>query len=514
MDCMVKNDQISFPGLALGLIRELEDDSSPLSIHLDKTDFLDRKITKKSPYTSKMNRNKSKTRRLKKLLFRCIFRKSSADIFLKAYNLKIPKDMEEQLKPGRYFHETINGMVLPEEYLFPISKKAVIIRFSKELDCFNCSSKKEYLHPSLRSIELPESQPFRKLKLTPQEELVLNNSRLSKITQTVKENMINRITDISAFDKSQQHLCKPELLNFAEIIRLKVAKKNSAASINSFIDQNSSHSLSEITSLSFERCEELVSIVSEIKKKRKLTHEKLKYDYLSLRGNGKSLNRALVKHSKMNQELEGMTFGKSIAERLNKTWHAVKRYSVKKTKPIKFHIKEIDGNGKGWKRITVAKVIVELGPQKFEAVSLISGSKLGDIFQTYEDAKLAWGRFETNFNSNDIDSSKRTTNRLLWDTDRRKKALRKKSSKNRGENYHRIIRLLIQKEFNLPQAIRKIQSGIRLCNKSFNGHQFLGPNTDLNQIASEMLFLYNRTKQYREVDLMNTIDEINQLFSF
>ena len=26
----------------------------------------------------------------------------------------------------------------------------------------------------------------------------------------------------------------------------------------------------------------------------------------------------------------------------------------------------------------------------------------------------------------------------------------------------------VQKEFNLPQAIRKIQSGIQLCNKSFN----------------------------------------------
>ena len=127
--------------------------------------------------------------------------------------------MKEQLKPGRHFYETINGMVLPEEDLFPISKKAVIIRFSKELDCFYCSSKEEYLHPSLRSIELPESQPFSKLKLTPQEVLGLNNSRISKITQTVKKNMINRITDIYAFDKSQQHLCKPELLIFAEIIR-------------------------------------------------------------------------------------------------------------------------------------------------------------------------------------------------------------------------------------------------------------------------------------------------------
>tara|TARA_B110001452_G_C15214118_1_gene421096 strand:+ start:219 stop:1763 length:1545 start_codon:yes stop_codon:yes gene_type:complete len=513
MGYMTKNDQISFPGLALGLIRELENDSSPLSIYLDKTDFLDRKIRKSSPYTSKMNRNKSKTRRLKKLLFRCIFRKYSADIFLKAYNLKIPEDMKEQLKPGRFFHETINGMFLPEEDLFPTSKKAVIIRFSKELDCFNCSSKKEYLHPSLKSIELHESQPFNKLKLTPQEELCLNNSRISKITQTVKDNMINRITEIYAFDKSQQHLCKPELLIFAEIIRLKIAKKTSTESINSFIGQNSSHSLSEITSLSFERCEELVSIVSEIKKKRILTHKKLKYDYPLLRENGKSLNRALLKYSKMNQELGDMTFGKSIAERLNKTWHAVERYSVKKTKPIKFHIKEIDGNGKGWKRITVAKVIVELGPQKFEAVSLISDDELGDIFQTYEDAKLAWGRFETNFNSNDLDSSKRASKRLFWDTDRRKKALRKKSSEKRGENYNRIIRLLVQKEFNLPQAIRKIQSGIQLCNKSFNNHQFLGPNTDLNQIASEMLFLYNLTKQYREVDLMKTIDEINQLFS-
>jgi hypothetical protein len=514
MDFMAKNDQISFPGLALDLIRELENDSSPLSIHLDKTDFLDRKITKKSPYTSKMNRNKSKTRRLKKLLFRCIFQKSSADIFLKAYNLKIPKDMKEQLRPGHYFQETINGMILPEEYLFPISKKAVIIRFSKELDCFNCSSKEEYLNPSLRSIELLESRPFSKLKLTPQEELVLNNSRISKITQTVKKNIINRITDISAFDKSQQHLCKPELLNFFEIIRLKVAKKISAASINSFIDQNSSHSLSEITSLSFERCEELVSIVSDIKKKRKLTHKKLKYDYLHLRANGKSLNRALVKHSKMNQELGDMAFGKSIAERLNKTWHAVKRYSVKKTKPISFHIKEIDGNGKGWERITVAKVILELGPQKFKTISQKTDGELEDFFQTYEDAKLAWGRFETNFSSNDLEKSKRAITKLHWDTERSKKALKNKSSQKKGVNYAQLERLILRYDFNLPRAIRKIKSGLLLCDKSFQQHQYLGPNTDLDQIANEMFSLYKLTKQYREVDLMKTIDEINQLFSF
>jgi hypothetical protein len=514
MDCMAKNDQISFPGLALGLIRELEDDSSPLSIHLDKTDFLDRKITKRSLYTSKMNRNKSKTRRLKKLLFRCIFRKSSADIFLKAYKLKIPEDMREQLKPGRYFHETINGMVLPGEDLFPISKKAVIIRFSKELDCFQCSSKEEYLRPSLKSIKLPESQPFSKLKLTPQEELVLNNSRMSKMTQTVQENMINRITDIYGFDKSQQLLCRPELLNFAEIIRLKVAKKISAASINSFIDQNSSYSLSKFTSLSFERCEGLVSIVSDIKNKRKLTHKKLKYDYLHLRGNGKSLNRALVKHSKMNQELGDMAFGKSIAERLNKTWHAVKRYSVKKTKPIRFHIKEIDGNGKGWKRITVAKVIVELGSEKFKTISQKTDGALEDFFQTYDDAKLAWSRFETNFNSNDLGKSRRSMNKLHWDTDRSKKALGKKSKKKEGAYHNQLQRKLVQYDFNLPQAIRKINSGLLLCHKSFQQHQYLGPNTDLDQIASEMLSLYRFTNQYREVDLMRTIDEINKLFSF
>ena len=46
MGYMTKNDQISFPGLALDLIRELENDSSPLSIYLDKTDFLDRRIRK------------------------------------------------------------------------------------------------------------------------------------------------------------------------------------------------------------------------------------------------------------------------------------------------------------------------------------------------------------------------------------------------------------------------------------------------------------------------------------
>lgn len=514
MGYMTKNDQISFPGLALDLIRELENDSSPLSIYLDKTDFLDRRIRKNSPYTSKMNRNKSKTRRLKKLLFRCIFRKSSADIFLKAYNLKIPEDMKEQLKPGRYFHETINGMLLPEEDLFPISKKAVIIRFSKEFDCFNCSSKEEYLRHSLRSIELPESEPFSKLKLTPQEELCLNNSRISKITQTVKDNMINRITEIYAFDKSQQHLCKPELLIFAEIIRLKIAKKTSTESINSFIGQNSSHSLSEIKSLSFERCEELVSIVSDIKKKRILTHKKLKYDYPLLRENGKSLNRALLKYSKMNQELGDMTFGKSIAERLNKTWHAVKRYSVKKKKPIKFHIKEIDGNGKGWKRITVAKVIVELGPQKFETVLLKSPGKMDEFFQTYDDAKMAWSLFEKNFNSIEVKNSKYTTNKLHWNTDWSLKALQQKPSKKKSKHHNQIVRKLAQYDFNLPQAIRKIKSGLLLCHQSFQGHLFLGPNTDLNQIASEMLYFYNKTNQYRKVDLMKTIDEINQLFSF
>jgi hypothetical protein len=222
----------------------------------------------------------------------------------------------------------------------------------------------------------------------------------------------------------------------------------------------------------------------------------------------------LVKHSKMNQELGDIAFGKSIAERLNKTWHAVKRYSVNKTKPIRFRIKEIDGNGKGWKRITVAKVIVELGPEKFKTISQKTDGELEDFFQTYEDAKLAWSRFETNFNSNDLDKSRRSMKKLHWDTDRRKKALRKKSTEKKGVYHNQLQRKLVQYDFNLPQAIRKINSGLLLCHKSFQQHQYLGPNTDLDQIASEMLSLYGCTNQYREVDLMKTIDEINQLFSF
>tara|TARA_B110000305_G_scaffold135913_1_gene151673 strand:- start:479 stop:2014 length:1536 start_codon:yes stop_codon:yes gene_type:complete len=511
---MTKSDQISLPGLAKELINELENDSSRLSKNLDKTDFLGRSPKPNSPYKSlKMNRNKSMTCRLRKLIFSCIIGKPNAHIFLTAYNQKFPDDMIEELKPGKNFEKTINGMILPDEKRVPLMEKPIIVRFTRELEAFHSNTKKEYLGHSEDSINLSEMQPFRELRLSPNEENILKNAHRRKVTLRIMKNMSNRI-GISPVTTMSNKIHGNRMQFSFGINPVIIEKELNSNSINTFLGESSSQLLFESTDISLERCEELIKIISIIKDKRKLSHEKLKYDFKTRYANGKSFWRALSKHPKKKSNLENKAFGWYIAQKLNKTWYAVKRYSKEKNKKIRFSIAEVDGNGRGWERITAAKIIVELGRERFEKVlSKQGGGILEDFFATHDEAELAWSRFETNFTPIDIQNSKFSNRKLYWNTDRRLKG--KKRFHNR--NHKKIHKLIKTYEFNQPQALRKIKSAILLCDTSFGGlggHSYLGPNTDLNQIANEMLFLYLRSKQYRTVDLEKSIDEINKMLSF
>jgi len=247
---MSSYDQLAISGLAEELVNELSDEKSLLSKHLDKTDFLGRKVTKNSLYTLQMNRNKSLRARLRKLIFNTVLCKSNANAFLKAYDLKFPE--EDFLKPGKAFEETINDIPMPTNECVLISENAIIVSFRAPMEAHNASNEASYVNMT-NLMNFVNEPPFKTLNLTfDEEKLLANAQQLAKIK--------DKTTKKTSFTVHQ----------------LEKSNQSSEESLNLFIANQSSGSLHSISHLPLRRCEELVKEISKIKKTNKANLSKKK----------------------------------------------------------------------------------------------------------------------------------------------------------------------------------------------------------------------------------------------
>ena len=479
---MPSYDQLAISGLAEELVNELNDEKSLLSKHLDKTDFLGRKVTKNSLYTSQMNKNKSLRARLRKLIFKTILCKSNANIFLEAYDLKFPE--EDFLKPGAAFEKTINDIPMPTNERVPISESAIVVSFRAHMEAYNAPNEESYVNMAglMNFINEP---PFRTLNLTFDEEKLLADAQLRV---KIRDKIIN------------------EALKEQNIESIK-------ESLNLFIAKHSSDSLHSISHLPLSRCEELVKEISKIKKKRTKQIYRRKQNYSYLKFQAGYYKKEIDQHEKNAKRNSGDTFGKFIAQRLNRTWFSVSRMATKRPKQIKRPIKEIDGNGKGWTRITIARIIVELGPERYEKSDTSVLSKQDTImkqhFDSYQKAKQAWELFQENFSEEDLKLSNKSIKTLFWNIEfiAKQKKYQKKSIANKE-----MVRKLKLYKFHQPQGLRKICLGIIDCDTSFRETPYLSKER-LQYIANEMYYLYLTATKYRKSDLESILIELNKFLN-
>ena len=480
---MVNPDQLRISGLAEGLVGELSDDNSLLSKHLDKTDFLGRNIKKPRHssklnknyiskrnvnYTSKDNKNKSLTARLRKLIFKMIIAKPNAYVLLSAYKQKFPETPE--FKPGKAFENTIDNILLPHEERFPIYKKAIIVSFRPHMEAYDAENKNSYINSEgLRGMK---ELPFKSLKLTPDEKKQLKTALVVKIKKENKEEK----------DKNYE---EDESLEFL---------------LNQFIGDHSSDELNLRSHLPIERCKELEKKMFFIKEKIEIKISRKRHDY----GLFKSESRKYKSYRTKHEQKDGEPFGNFIAERLNKTWFSVSQDSKPKSKTKRRPIKEIDGNSRGWNRITTARIIMELGPERYESsdtsVLSKSGTFMEEHFNSYIEAEQAWSNFKQNFTDEDFERSKHSKKKLLWDLEYRVEKRKKLDATN---IYNELLRKLGVYKFQQPRGLKNICRGIMDCHKSFNYTPYLS-NEGLQYIANEMYCLYLIATKYR----VENIDEL------
>jgi hypothetical protein len=479
---MPSYDQLAISGLAEELVNELNDEKSLLSKHLDKTDFLGRKVTKNSLYTSQMNKNKSLRARLRKLIFNTVLCKSNANAFLKAYDLKFPE--EDFLKPGKAFEKTINDIPMPTNERVLISESAIIVSFRAHIEAYNARNEAEYVDME-RLMNFVNEPPFRTLNLTFDEEKLLADAQLRV---KIRDKIIN------------------EPLKDQNIESIK-------ESLNLFIAKHSSDSLHSISHLPLSRCEELVKEISKIKKKRTKQIYRRKYNYSYLKSQAGYYKKEIDQHEKNAKRNSGDTFGKFIAQRLNRTWFSVSRMATKKPKQIKRPIKEIDGNGKGWTRMTIARVIMELGSERYDKSDTSVLSKqdtvMGQYFESYQKAKQTWNLFQENFSEEDLELSKGSLNRLRWDIEVR---VVEKNNQKKSKKYKEILRLVDLYKFHQPPGLRKICLGLIDCENSFGFTPYLSKE-GLQYVANEMYYLYRTATKYRKSDLESILIELNKFLN-
>jgi hypothetical protein len=242
-------------------------------------------------------------------------------------------------------------------------------------------------------------------------------------------------------------------------------------------------------------------------RERRIYRRKINYPFYNSQGG--YYKKKFDQHNKNDKQNNGDTFGKFIARRLNKTWFSVSRMAIKNPKQIKRPIKEIDGNGKGWKRITIARIIMELGSERYEKSDTSVLSKQDTImeqhFDSYQKAKQAWELFQENFSEEDIELSKSSLRILKWDIEVR---VAERNKQKKGKKYNEILRKLKKYKFHQPPGLRKICLGLIACENSFRFTPYLSKE-GLQYVANEMYYLYLTATKYRKSDLESLLIELN-----